>query len=257
MSDNGLRYKILNDFSAIMSLFEQADIEERGVNEISKSLDLLPSKASRMLQTLESDGWVEKDVRSGKYRIGARFLQLGLLYAMNHPLRRIILPHLEQIARDTGLLSTWGIFRNGRIVVIDSLRQKDAAPIHLLGSEVPLYSSSYGKVFLAYAPETERKELLGKMPFSRFTSKTIMNAEGMEEELRHVKEKGYALDEEETREGVTGVTIPLFDDAKSVVAAISIFGPSSQFSKDKKATVAYLIEKGLFISRQLGYEAKG
>jgi IclR family transcriptional regulator, KDG regulon repressor len=253
MKNGTLRYKALDEFSQIMELFDEPAAREKGVNEISKSLGVLPSKVSRMLKTLESGGWVEKNVHTGKYSIGARFLQLGILYAFNHPLRRIVLPHLYQTARDLNLLSTWGIFKNGRITVIDSIRMKDAPLIHLLGSNVPLHSSSFGKLFLAYSSDGERKRILDTLTFQKLTSKTIATRESMEEELKSVQEQGYALDKEETQEGLVTVTAPVFDDSHTIVAALCIAGPSSEFSEDLDGKISYLKEKGTFISYQLGY----
>jgi IclR family KDG regulon transcriptional repressor len=252
MDDTVLRYKTLNDFSRILSVFEMPDVEERSVNDISKSLEMLRTKVSRMLKTLEIDGWLERNPHNGKYRIGARFLQVGLLYALNHPLRRLILPHLERTAQDLGLLSAWGIFKNDRVIVVDRLRLHHGPLIHLLGSDVPLHSSSYGKLFLAYMAEEERERILSSLTFIKLTPQTISTAESMREELKRVREKGYASDEEETREEIVGITAPIFDDSEDLVAALTISGKSSEFSADRVPELAYLREKALFISRQLG-----
>jgi DNA-binding IclR family transcriptional regulator len=254
MENNSLRYKTLTDFSRILGLFEEHDVEEKGVSDIAKSLTMLPSKVSRMLKTLEADGWVERNPRTGKYRVGVRFLRLGLLYVLNHPLRRLILPHIEQMARDLGLLSGWGIIKSGRIIVVDRIRMKKGPLIHLLGSDVPLHSSSYGKVFLAYMKPEESGTILQSLPFPRFTQKTIGNVETMEKELKRVRAKGFSIDDEETRDNVTGFGAPVFDDQGELAAAITISGDSSEFSPDRAMETRYLQEKALFISHQLGYK---
>jgi DNA-binding IclR family transcriptional regulator len=253
MEDSKLRYKTLGDFTRILSLFEEPDVEERGVNEIAKSLQMLPSKVSRMLKTLEADGWVERNTHTGRYRIGARFLQIGLLYALNHPMRRLMIPHLEQTARDLGLLTAWGIFRNGKVIVIDRFRLHHGPLIHLLGSNVPLHTSSYGKLFLAHITPDLRERLLETLAFTALTSRTIRDPKAMREELQRVREKGYAVDDGETREGVIGIGAPIFDDTEEMVAALSVSGSASEFSVGYATEIAYLKEKVLFISRQLGY----
>jgi IclR family transcriptional regulator, KDG regulon repressor len=238
MVDTDLRYKTLQDLSRILTLFEVQDIEERSVSDIAKSLQLLPSKASRMLRTLESERLLERSSRTGRYRIGARFLQIGLLYALNHPLRRVILPHLEQTAKDLGLLSAWGIFGNGRAIIIDRVRFKNGPPVHLLGSDVPLHSSSYGKLFLAYLPVGEREKLLRSIAFVKLTPATIETA----------------IDDGETREGLVGMAAPVFGENGRLAAALTVSGRKSEFSKDRLTETAYLKEKALFISRQIGYK---
>ena len=172
---------------------------------------------------------------------------------LNHPLRRIILPHLEQAAKDLGLLSAWGIFKNGRAIIVDRFRSDNGPPIHLLGSNVPLHSSSYGKLFLAYASAKEQERILNSLTFTKLTPATIDNAKSMREELNRVRKKGYSVDDEETREGLVGIAVPVFDEAEELVAALTVSGRNDDFSGDRATEVKYLTEKALFISRQLGY----
>jgi IclR family transcriptional regulator, KDG regulon repressor len=255
MENGSLRYKTLSDFTRIISLFEESEGMERGVSDVAKSLQMLTSKVSRMLKTLETDGWVEKNPHTGKYRVGVRFLQVGLLYVLNHPLRHIILPHVEQTARDLGLLAGWGIFKNGKVIIVDRIRMKRGPLVHLLGSDVPLHSSSYGKLFLAYLGGNVREDMLSSLTFSILTAKTISDARTMRLALDQVRSQGYAVDDEETRVGIVGIAAPVFDGSRELIAAITVSGGASEFSTDRMAEVAYLKEKALFISRQLGYKA--
>lgn len=256
MDNGGLRYKTISDLSRILSLFEAQEVDERSVSDISRSLGMLPSKVSRMLKTLEVEGLVEKNRRTGRYRIGARFLQLGLLYVFNHPLRRVILPHVEQAAKDLSLLAAWGIFKNGRAIIVDRCSVDNGPPVHLLGSDVPLHSSSYGKLFLAHAADEERERLIGSLAFVKLTSKTITNGASMREELRLVKKRGYSVDDGETRRGLVGIAAPVFDETEALVAALTVSGRDEDFSRDRAPEVRYLREKAAFVSRQFGYGAK-
>ena len=83
-TDN-LRYKTIKDLGKIVSLFEDREKEERNVTDISKSLQMLPSKVSRLLKTLESEGFFERSPDTGKYRIGPRFLQDALFERRHRP----------------------------------------------------------------------------------------------------------------------------------------------------------------------------
>lgn len=256
MNGTDNRYKNLDDFSRILSLFEQQGAEERGVNEIARALEMPPSKASRMLRKMEAGKWLERSPQTGKFRIGARFLQIGLLYVLNHPLRPLVLPHLEEIAKKMpSFITTWNIFENDRIIVVDHFRFYHGPLVHLLGSDVPLHSSSAGKLFLAYLTDEEQDRLLGSLAFVKFTARTIRDVQAMKEELTRVRERGYALDEEETREGMSGISAPVFDSSERMVAALAILGDTSGFSGDRASEITFLREKGLFISRQLGYAA--
>jgi len=252
--DDHLRYKTLHDLSRIFSLFEAPNTQELSMIEIARSLKMLSSKASRMLRGLHAERLLDRNPDTGKYRVSSRFLRLGLLYALNHPLRAIILPHLQVIATDLGLFAGWAIFENGNVVVIDRLQVGEGPLIHLLGTDVPLHASSYGKLFLAYAVEEERDRLIDALVFTRLTPATVSTPDLLREHLMRVREKGYALDLGESRSNITGLAAPVFNREGNVVASVTIAGETSDFTEEKIQEVAdYLLKKTQFISRQLGH----
>jgi DNA-binding IclR family transcriptional regulator len=252
--DDPLRYKTLHDLSRIFSLFETPSMQELSMVEIARSLKMLPSKASRMLRGLHGERLLDRNPDTGKYRVSSRFLRLGLLYALNHPLRAIILPHLQVMATDLGLSAGWAIFENGNVVVIDRLQVGEGPLIHLLGTHVPLHASSYGKLFLAYAAEEERERLIDALVFTRLTPATVSTPDMLRKHLRRVREKGYALDVGESRSNITGLAAPVFNREGNVVASVTIAGETSDFTEEKIEEVAdYLMKKTQFISRQLGH----
>jgi IclR family transcriptional regulator, KDG regulon repressor len=255
-SSDPLRYRAFQDLGKILSFFENVEGEEKSISEIAKAVGMLQSKISRMLRTLEGEELVERNPDTGKYGLGARLLQLGLLYVANYPLRQIILPHLEQVARDLNVLVGWGSFKNDRVVVVDRLSLDKNAPAHLFGSNMPLHSSSYGKLFLAYLPENERERILKSLKLVRFTKATITDLKKMRKELETVRDRGYALDDGETREDLAGLAAPILNSGGNVVAALTVSVKKSQATTSSIAELAsYLTGKASFISRQLGYGA--
>jgi IclR family transcriptional regulator, KDG regulon repressor len=253
-TDN-LRYKTIKDLSKIVSLFGDHGGEEQSVSDISRSLQMLPSKVSRLFKTLESEGFFERNPHTEKYRIGPRFLQLGLLYVFNHPLRRIVLPHLEHMVQDLGLSTGWAIFRNDQIIVIDRFTFGKKSFVSRVGSNVPLHSSSYGKLFLAYLPSQEQKRLLNSITFNRLTPDTISDPKQMKEEIKQTRKNGYALDQGETAADMAGVAAPIFGSDGDLVAALSVTSDRSRLTPEVlQKTIKYLVERARFISRQIGYD---
>jgi DNA-binding IclR family transcriptional regulator len=249
-----LRYKTFIDLGRILALFEDGKGEEKSVSNIAQSLPILPSKASRMLKTLEHIGLFERNHETGRYRIGGRFLQVGLLYTLNHPLRRIILPHLEHIYKEHGLTASWAIFTNDRIIIVDRVGAKEGSKVHLLGSSPPLYSSSYGKVFLAHLDPEERDRVLQSLNLIKFTPRTITDLKTIREELGLVRNKGYSFDIGESIEDIQSMCAPIINQHRDVVAGLAIGSRGELVPAEKFLSFAgYLTEKALFISRQLGY----
>jgi IclR family transcriptional regulator, KDG regulon repressor len=256
-SPEPLRYKAFHDLGRILSFFESVGGEERSISEIAKGLGMLHSRMSRMLKTLEFEGLVERNADTGKYGLGARFLQLGMLYVTNYPLRQIILPHLQQVARDLNVLVGWGSFKNDRVVVVDRLSFDKDSPTHLFGSNMPIHTSSYSKVFLAYLPGDERERILKSLKLIKFTKTTITDLNKMRKELETVKKQGYAMDDGETREDLLGLAAPILNGSGNIVAAMTISVRKSQMTDASLAKlVEYLTTKTSFISRQLGYGAE-
>jgi len=252
-SETGLRYGTLADFSRLLALFETPDTYELAVNEIARLLAMHPSKISRMLQTLAAEGLMERDCRTGRYRVGMRLLFLGLNCLQSHPLRRIVLPHLEEIARELGLFVSWAVFSQYKVLVIDRFQVEKLPPIRLFGVDLPLHCTAYGKLFVAFLPLSEQEQLLRGLELTRFTDKTVANLEDLKSELAKIKSQGYALDEGESCEELLTIAVPIFDSLSNVAAAITAAGIPGKDPISLERTLPYLLEKSLFISRQLGF----
>jgi IclR family acetate operon transcriptional repressor len=248
-------YKTLKDLAKIVSLFNSFQVEERSVTEISKALGMLPSKVSRMVRTLEAEGFFERNSETGKYRLGIGFFELGMAYAFNFPLRKIIRPHIEQMAKELNLTASWGILKNSKVIVIDRIQNLNIDLLsHRIGLNLPIHTTSIGKVLLAYAPEEEQDEMLRSSNFVKFTDKTIVDIDVIKENLKIIKERGYSTDAEETHEDLNCIAAPIKNGFGDVIAAINLMDEKSRTSSEKLFQFAdYLKEKALFISSQLGY----
>jgi DNA-binding IclR family transcriptional regulator len=248
-------YKTLKDLAKIVSLFNSFQVEERSVTEISKALGMLPSKVSRMVRTLEAEGFFDKNPETGKYRLGIGFFELGMAYAFNFPLRKIIRPHIEQMAKELNLTASWGILKNSKVIVIDRIQNLNIDLLsHRIGLNLPIHTTSIGKVLLAYAPEEEQDEMLRSSNFVKFTDKTIVDIDVIKENLKIIKERGYSTDAEETHEDLNCIAAPIKNGFGDVIAAINLMDEKSRTSSEKLFQFAdYLKEKALFISSQLGY----
>ena len=150
-------YKTLNDLMKMLLLFNTFRCDEKSVMDIAKSLDMLPSKASRMLGTMEKEGFLERNQATNKYRLGIRFFELGMVYAFHLPLRRIIRPHIEQMAKEHNMAGSWGILKDTRVIVVDQIRNMNIDLLaHRIGLNLPVHTTSIGKALLAYLSEKEQ-----------------------------------------------------------------------------------------------------
>jgi IclR family transcriptional regulator, KDG regulon repressor len=252
-------YKTLRDLSKILLLFDTFQFDERSVTEISKHLNMLPSKVSRILATIEKDGFLERNPQTNKYRLGIRFFELGMVCIFHFPLRKIIRPHVEQIARELGLTSSWAVLRSSRVIVVDRFQNMNIDSLtYRIGLNIPLHSTSIGKILLAYLPEEEQARILQSCDLLKFTDATCIDKELIKKHLEIVKRRGYSTDEGETHPDLNCIGAPIRDDRGDVIAAINVMDEKSRTSLEKLLQlIPYLQEKALFISRQLGYSPVG
>jgi DNA-binding IclR family transcriptional regulator len=248
-------YKTLKDLTKILSLFNNFRTEELSVTEISKTLEMSTSKVSRMIGTLEGEGVFERKGKTGKYRLGIFFFELGVVYAYHFPLRKIIRPHVEQISKETRVTVSWAVLRKERVIVLDRIQN---LPIDVLayrvGLNLPIYSTSVGKILMAYLTENEKDRILRSVDLIKVTDATVVDLGAIKKRLKEYKTKGYATDEEETYEGVNCLAVPIRNASGQVIAAISLMDEKSRTCrKELFRKIDYLKEKALFISRQLGF----
>lgn len=248
-------YKTLGAFSQILHLFNESWVEELSVTEVAKALDMVSSKASRMLATLEKENLFVRNQETGKYRLGPIFFGLGMNFAFHSPLRKIMRPHLELMAKEKGLTASFGIISNNNVIAVDRIENLNIDLIaHRIGFNIPVHSTSIGKILLAYLPLEKQDEILASASLVKFTEATIVDPEVLKEKLKQYKASGYATDEGETHEDLNCIAAPIKNSSGEVVAALNLMAERSRFSAEKLFENAdYLKEKALFISRQLGY----
>lgn len=250
-------YKTLKDFLKILKLFNDLKTEEIGVADIAKALKMSPSKVSRMLATVETEGLFEKRQSNGKYRLGILFFELGVLYAYHHPLRKIVRPHLEQMAEEIKLTVSWAILKKNRVIVLDRIQNLPIdALAYRVGLNLPIHTTSVGKILLAHLSEEEQDRVLKSIELVKAADASVTDPKLIKERLKRYRETGFSTDEEETYKGVNCIAVPIINGEGKVIAAISLMEESSRTSRENLlGRVGYLKEKALFISRQLGFRS--
>jgi len=219
-STNNGGYKTLKDLSRILTYIGTVGTESTGVMEIARELRMHPSKVSRMLSTLEAEGFFERQATTGRYSIGGRFFELGMLYVVNNPLRMIFHPHLEQITAELKLASSFAIFRNNKIIVVDKINIVGSGVRH--DFNLPIHSSSFGKIYLASLSDNEALKILKAGELTSFTNATITDPKTIVKSLALVLKEGYALEIGEIQEGLSSIAVPVRGAGNSLVAALNI-----------------------------------
>ncbi len=233
------------------------DQEEIGINELVKRLGLNKTQVQRLLSTLEYRGFVEKSRITGGYKLGLKVFELGQVYTVRLQIFKKAKPVLEFIVSQCNETAYLGDLRGEYVVYLMSEETtKPVRAISRVGSRFRPHSTALGKAILAFMDESVVDEIYPEEELPVFTENTIKTKSQLKEELAAVRERGYALDFEETEVGVNCVGVPVFNYTTKVVAGISISGPVTRFSRERveNELAPVALEASKRLSNALGYE---
>ncbi len=142
-----------------------------------------------------------------------------------------------------------------RVIVVDHIRNMNIDLLaQRIGLNLPVHTTSIGKVLLAYLGEEEQDKILASVNLSQLTDKSLVDKKLVKQNLKLVGERGYSTDEGETHVDLNCIASPIKDASGKVIAAINLMDEKTGTSAEKLFEIApYLKDKALFVSRQLGY----
>ena len=148
------------------------------------------------------------------------------------------------------------VVREGsEIVYIDKVEANNTIMMaSTIGKRSPMYCTSVGKAILAHLPEKKVKEIWDNSKIVKYTDYTITDFEELKTELEDIRQKGYAVDNEENEIGVRCIGVPIFNRHGKVEAAISISGPAIRVTESKISNFSIkVMNTASLISRELGF----
>jgi len=196
-----------------------------GVSEISELVDIPKPTVHTMLRTLERQGLVVQEAEGGKYALGPAVLQLGNAYLDGSELRARSASWAERLARQTGEAVWVGVLSGHNVVVVHhAFRPDDLVQILEVGAAVPWHACALGQAIAASLDDGARKALLAG-PLPRLTGRTVTDPEALHQTLVAVRERGYAVEDQEATLGDAGLAAPVYDWSGRTVGALGLVGP--------------------------------
>jgi IclR family KDG regulon transcriptional repressor len=237
----------------ILELYSHNDIE-LGISEMARRLGLYKSMVSRIVSTLESRGILEKNLQTGKYKLGLQLYKLGLLARDESELVSISIPHLKALTDQTGETSNLVVMEGSQSMYVAQQEGRHMVRMFTrLGAKVLPHCTGAGKVLLAHMDIEKLRAVIEANGLPRFTEKTITTADALMQELEKIRRLGYSVDDREREPGVMCIAAPVRNAAGDVVAALSVSGPADRLSIGMDGFISYVIKHACDISSQLGY----
>ena len=231
-----------------------------GVSDLARDVGLSRSTTHRYIATLASLGYLQQDPPTRKYRLGPRVLDLGFSAINSMDLRELAVPHLQALSDETGHTVNMAVLDGPDILYIERCRtsrqgQRDIDLNLHIGSRLPAYCTSMGKVLLANLPADALGEVLRRTEFHRRGPNTLTAKSKLVAELERVRRDGLATNNEELAYGLRSIAAPVFSQNGEVAAAINLAVHRSMVSFDELLArlVPPLQRTAAEISARIGY----
>jgi len=240
--------KGLNVFEALI----RSD-RPRGISEFALELGLTKSNVHRVLQTLQSAGFVGQS-ESGTYAPTLKIWELGARVYLKLDIPREARPFLLELANLTRETVHLSVLEGNEVVYLDKIDSPEPVRAYsTIGGRAPAHCVATGKAMLAFNTATSK----GEGDFPSHTSRTITSREAFEASCLDIRTKGYAINWGEWREQVRGLAAPVYDAYGSVVAAVGISGPADRLTRNRIVeAVPHVVSCAERISKALGYRPK-
>jgi IclR family transcriptional regulator, pca regulon regulatory protein len=204
---------------AVIKAFSE-DAPRLTLTEVAAATGLSRAAARRFLLTLESLGYVGTDGR--QFYLRPRLLDLGYAYLSSFTVSEIAQCHLEQLARSVHESCSASVLDGEDIVYVARAAASRIMTIRLaVGTRLPAYCTSMGRVLLAALAPEDQEEYLRTARLEARTPKTVTTRDALREELRQAARQGYALVDQELEDGVRSVAVPIRDARGRTVAAVN------------------------------------
>jgi DNA-binding IclR family transcriptional regulator len=206
---------------------------EKTLKQLAEETGLHKSTVFRIMETLETIKWVRKDPKLSNYRLGFGIFELGARAVKGIDFYNVSIHHLEEMVKDTRLTAHLVINDNGEALYLNKVEFPGSIITQpsQIGLRFPMHCTGVGKVLLSYMVEDDLSRIIEEKGLKRFTQNTIGSREELLKETKRIREKGYAIDNEETQPGLRCVAAPLKDYNGKIIAAISISGMISDMNE--------------------------
>lgn len=239
----------------VLKVFSDGE-SELGISGIAQRLQLAKSTVHRLAVTLASEGFLEQNAQNGRYRLGLSLFSLGALVRQRMDVSNQAHSLLGALRDKTQETVHLAILNETSIIYLYNMESAQAIGTRsYIGTRKPAFCTSEGRVLLAFnAPEMAaavlREDLVQRTP------KTSTNPKVLRQLLEEARQNGYAIDDEESEDGMRSVAAPIRDISGKAIAAIGLAGPIQRLTKKElRRLVPDVLATALAISERMGYRA--
>ncbi len=248
--------RLLSSVRNAARVLKQFSSRERefGVSQLARRLGLGKSTVHRLVSTLTAENLLEQNPDNGKYRLGLAVYDLGAAVATHLDLHEAVVPPMERLRNATGETVQVAVLDGREVVYVERLDSPHTLRLFLdVGRRNWAHSTATGKCLLAHVSDYELDRLLDGWELAAVTAHTVTDARQLRKELGRIRRQGHAHNLNESEVGVLSVAAPIRDLHGSVVAAMSVAGPTQRMDPIMGKITAAVVESAALASRRLGH----
>jgi IclR family pca regulon transcriptional regulator len=198
-----------------------ADHRELGLSEVARISGLTRAAARRFLLTLVKLGYM--NFAEGRFSLSPRVLDLGYAYLSSLTLPQVAQPHMERLVATINESSSISVLDDTEVVYVARVPTRRIMSITLsVGTRLPAYATSMGRVLLAALPEDELEARLERIDVRPLSAHTIKDVVALRAALVRVRKQGWAAVDQELEEGLRSLAVPIHNASGTVVAALNV-----------------------------------
>jgi IclR family transcriptional regulator, pca regulon regulatory protein len=198
-----------------------ADSPELRLSDVARQTGLTRAAARRFLLTLVRLGYVRQDGTT--FSLRPRVLELGYAYLSALSLPEVAMPHMEALVAEVNESSSIAVLDDLDVVYVARVPTQRIMTITIaVGTRLPAYATSMGRVLLANLDHFDLEERLDRTELQRLTSKTVRDLSTLRELIDRAGEAGFAMVDQELEQGVRSAAVPIRDATGTVVAAMNV-----------------------------------
>jgi IclR family pca regulon transcriptional regulator len=198
--------------------------------EVARRAEMDNATAFRLLNTLVETGYVHRVPDTRKFRLGLKVLDLGFNAIARSDLRTHARPVLRSLVGEINEAASIGVLDGADVIYVERI-QAGLARLGVdirIGNRVPAYSTAIGHAILAWLSQPTQISILQSQPRKQLTATTPTGLDELLARLEQVRQRGYAVSDQETVSGLYVLAAPIFDTDGVPLAGLSIAAPAFQ-----------------------------
>ncbi|MGH1466127.1 MAG: IclR family transcriptional regulator [Cognatishimia sp.] len=201
--------------------------------EVNQNLGLPKPTIHRLFSTLETEGFIQREIDGRGYSPGLRLRQMstGIISSLRIRTARVAI--LSKLADEIGETCNIALPDRNAMIYLDRVETKWPLRIQLpVGTRVPFYCTASGKMYLSSLDNRHLKSYATSVDLAPRTPQTIISSDALIEEIRRVRDQGYAVDQCEFMDGMTAIAVPIYESNGRLVSTLSVHAPEQRFPVD-------------------------